>query len=163
MVSYYIKDLVTRQNKSLTEAQKDSIMNTRRYSMNEINDATKKLSDKTYQIDLDNNPMYSFINPKKKLDEKEIPKVEKTIEITEAIIVSKLINLDVESNLKFTIVDGFLRELVDSLEKLHNHIENKAQILRFTVDGKYVTICPDEIKTTIEFLDKLDRLPNDSK
>jgi len=163
MTSNYVRDLIGRQNRSLTEAQKDSIINVRRYSMNEINDTAKKLGNKTYQIDLDNNPMYSFINPKKKYEEKEIPKVEKTIEITEAIIVSKLINLDVESNLKFTIVDGFLRELVDSLEKLYKHIENKAQILRFTVDGKYVTICPDEVKTTIEFLDKLDRLPNDIK
>ena len=65
MSSYYIRDLVNRQNRSLTEAQKDSIINARRYTMDEINDTTKKLGDKTYQIDLETNPLYSFIHPNK--------------------------------------------------------------------------------------------------
>ena len=151
--------------------------------MDEINDTAKKLGDKTCQIDLENNPLYSFIHHKKEkelqsvhdriLEEVNIKKeievnVEPVINIPQDIkrMKNKFILLDPihnGHNMTFKLKNDLLPDLIDSFLWIKVWMEyNKYDIMKaLGMDGKSVLISKQEIDIVISTLKNLDRIAQD--
>ena len=151
----YFRDLANRQNRSITTAQVHLYENARRYNMDELKDSIDKI--KTYQVDLEGNPRFTLVN--KEVKEKETT----VIEVAKNEFDTRLLSLDVESNMRLSYHSGLLDELIESFSKLYDWMDSGSRIIKFTSDGHYVVIEPEEIKTTIEFISKLNRLPKEDK
>ncbi len=181
--SYYKRDLVARQNKSLTSAQLYDISITKRYSNEEIenyfkgefrmDDIIKNKNNNTKQIiqkDLNGNTVDENLLIKKDESKAETNNLVKDINsnvstesINSFIYNNRLILFDNnKGSLKLRYKVDLFNNIITEFQKIYNWLDTRASTLQFISEEEIrVEITADEIKNTIDCLIKLNSIKID--
>ncbi|MDD3474394.1 MAG: hypothetical protein PHP08_00640 [Candidatus Dojkabacteria bacterium] len=181
--STYLRDLMCRQNKPVTESQIHLYLSSKKYYKDDIDDAIRKLKRgggfnlSGVQHDLNGNISNTTKrHPRTEIEElhEELLNKEEELKETEEelneiklqklfVYQKKLILLDDEKNiLILKYKEDLFDDLIHEFTKLYDWLDNRGSYLKFNDENENShVIDKTEIKTVIHFFDKLNKIKKD--
>ncbi len=160
----YFRELVCRQNHSITEAQIHLYFNAKRYYKNDIKECIEVMKKKK-QIDLTGNSLEELDINSSNIQEEYDKQLENKIIERLFVYQKKLILVDSEKNvLRLKYKEDLFDDLIFEFTKLYNWLDFRAAYLKFNdSEGNEHVIDKTEVKTIIHFFEKLNKIKKDNE